>query len=307
MSESTALPGWTEILVLAPLEWMELVGEQLCVASCASVAYGAPSLGTPPAPAGADYVRAYVLDSADTPQLRALVTSRIAALADATGARELDGLSVRFRRLPPEDYARSWEKVWKPFRVGPFAVLRPGDQRVLRSADLELRLEPGAVFGTGRHATTRLCLALLATRVVRGERVLDAGTGTGVLAVAACRLGAARALGFDIDPAAAPHARHLAASNGCGERTEWRSGGFETLTADDTAFDGVLANIYSDILQAHAHELCERLRIGGWFVFSGVPDAHALATRAALEEAGLRVEAEPTRGRWHAFAGRRSG
>ncbi|TAJ11939.1 MAG: 50S ribosomal protein L11 methyltransferase [Planctomycetota bacterium] len=305
MHEGTALPGWTEMLVLAPLEWMELVGERLCVATCATVAYGAPSLGTPRPPAGMDYVRAYVLDSADTRELRALVEARIAGLADATGARELAGLTVRFRRLPPEDYASSWEKVWKPFRAGPFAVLRPSDRRALRATDVELRLEPGAVFGTGRHATTRLCLALLATRVARGERVLDAGTGTGLLAVAACKLGAGRALGFDIDPAAAPHALHLATQNGCADRTEWRTGGFEVLDAADAEFDGVLANIYSDILQAHAHELCERLRVGGWFVFSGVPDDHALATRAAFDAAGLRVETERTRGRWHAFAGRK--
>jgi len=304
MSESTALPGWTEILVLAPLEWLELVGEQICSATCASVAYGPPSLGTPKARAGCDYVRAYVIDSMDTAAWRAALQARVAALASLTGAPELAGLELRFRRLPPEDYARSWEKVWRPFRVGRLAVLRPTDSRTPRPGEIDLRLEPGAVFGTGRHATTRLCLGLLQRSVRAGDRVLDAGTGTGLLAVAACKLGARSALGFDIDPASVPHARHLAASNGCLERTTWRCGGFEVLTREDRSFDGVIANIYSDILQAHAQELGERLRPEGWFVFSGVPEAHALATRAAFESAGLRVSEELVRGRWHAFAGR---
>jgi ribosomal protein L11 methyltransferase len=290
-------------MVLAPLEWHELVAEQLCVGACTTVAFGPPSLGTPQPPPGHDYVRAYVIDAEDTTDLRDKIVARLTRLADATGAAELAGLHARFRALPPEDYANSWEKVWKPFRVGRLAVLRPQDERVPRAGETVLRLEPGAVFGTGRHATTRLCLGLLQQRVRAGDRVLDAGTGTGVLAVAACLLGAGSVLGFDIDSAAAPHARRLAAQNGCTERTEWRTGGFEVLGAADSDYDGIAANIYSDILQAHAQELCDRLRPGGWFVLSGVPEPHSRATRAALDAVGLDVTEQPSRGRWHAYAG----
>lgn len=299
-------PAWTEILVLAPLEWHELIAEALALEPCTSVAFGRPSLGTPEPPEGFDYLRTYVLESADTPQLRAAIEHALRALAAAVGVPELEGLAPRFRRLPPEDYANSWRKSWKPMRVADFAIV-PRDWRgALRASDRRLWLEPGGAFGTGRHPTTRGCLAAIRARLRPGQRVLDAGCGNGILAVAAALLGAERALGFDIDPSALPYALELAQWNDVGGRCEFRVGGFECLTPADERFDGVLANIYADLIQRYAGELAARLAPGGWFAFSGCVRDKREPTLAAIAAAGLRVERLATRGRWDTFSGSRA-
>ncbi len=297
--------GWTEILVLVPAGWEELVADALAHGPCSSVAYGRPSLGTDPPPDGFEYLRAYVPEGEDSPALRAELETRLGGLAESAGDEELAGIAPRFRRLPPEDYAESWKKVWKPFRVGRICVVPSGWDRAPRERDLRLTLDPRSSFGTGRHSTTRMCLRALQERMEPGTRVLDAGTGSGILAVAAALLGAERALGFDLDPESAAQASELAAKNGVAARCEFRRGGFEVLGADDVGFDALLANLYADLIQERAGELAERLRPGGWFAVSGCPLARRDDTRAALEAAGLAVEETRSRGRWWTFLGRR--
>ena len=298
-------PAWIEVLVLAPEGWHELVGEALALERTTSICLGAPSLGSEPAPEGWDYVRTYMAEADDGPALRAELERRLAALAAATGASELEGLRPRFRLLPPEDFANSWRKLAKPVRVGRVCVVPPDWEGRLRPRDVRLTLEPGGAFGTGRHATTRGCLRELSGRVRPGERVLDAGTGSGILAVACLLLGARRAVAFDTDRHALPYARELARVNGVAGTCDLRVGDFSVLGADDRAFDGVLANLYADLLQAHAPELAARLAPGGWFVFSGCRADKRSATELALHAAGLSIERSAQRGRWVTFAGTR--
>lgn len=310
--------------VLAPLGWHELVGEALALGPCTTVAFGRPSLGSPPAPEGFEYVRTFLPRRDDTPAARARIESDLRALAESTGDPALAALAIEFKPLPPEDYATSWQKVWRPFRVGRLAVVAPWnlaaalrpvrDANVvataraeprLRPGDVLLRLEPGAAFGSGRHATTRMMLRALQARLRPGERVVDAGTGSGILAVAAALLGAGEVVAFDVDPNSEPFARELAEDNGVADRCRIATGGFELLPVRERTSDAVLANIYSDVIQRHAADLRDCLRPGGWYAFSGCPAQHAEATERALSEAGLRVEERPVRGRWHTFVGTR--
>ncbi len=301
---------WTEVRVLAPVEWCELVGEVLGAACPTGVAFGRPSLAADPAPDGWDYLRAYASDTEDDAAWRARVTAALEGLAEATGAAELAQLEFSFRALPPEDFATSWRKVWRPFRVGRLCLVpewTPEWKARLRADDVALSFEPGGAFGSGRHPTTRMCLRALQEQLAGGARprVLDAGSGSGILAVAARLLGAREALGFDVDPHAHRYALDLAARNEL-DACEFRTGGFECLTDADGTFDGVLANLYSDLIQQHAPELAARLAPGGWFAFSGCPDRHAEPTARAIESAGLRIEEIRRRGRWLAFLGTRS-
>lgn len=300
-----AAEAWTEIRVLVPTGWAELVAEQLALGPCTSVAFGAPSLGTEPPPEGHEIVRSYVAARDDTPELRRGIEARLGELAARTGCAELGGLAPRFHVLPAEDYAQSWKKVWRPFRVGRLCVVTDDFAGTLREDDLRLSFELRSSFGTGRHATTRMCLALLQERPLAGARVLDAGTGSGLLAVVAATLGAEEVLGFDIDPESKHQAEALAGRNGVADRCTFRRGGFETLEPGDTAFDAVLANLYSDLIQEHGAELARRLAPGGWFAFSGCPDRHAEATATAIRAAGLEIEETRSRGRWRTFTGRR--
>lgn len=296
-------PRWIEVRAIVPLGWQELVAERLAVGPCTSVAFGRPSLAADAAPDGWDYVRTFIPSHADSPGLRDAIVRAIGELADATGARELSGIALEFRPLPPEDYATSWKKSWKAFRVGRLCVIAPWSTQAPRESDLVMILEPGGAFGSGRHATTRTMLRLLTERVEPGVRVLDAGSGSGILSVASALLGARICFGFDVDPNAKPYADQLASENGAADRCRFATGGFELLGAKER-FDVVLANIYSDVIQERAPQLRGALAPEGWFAFSGCPAQHAEATRRAIEAAGLRIAETRVRGRWHTFVGR---
>lgn len=296
--------AWTEVRVLVPIGWQELVAESLALGPCTSVAFGRPSLASDPAPEGREYVRTFFASTEDSPGLRARIAEELASLAGRAGAAELAGLAPEFRPLPAEDYATSWKKSWKAFRVGRLAVIAPWSSARPREGDLVMRLEPGGAFGSGRHPTTRACLRAIQQRIEPGARVLDAGSGSGILSVAAALCGAREAYGFDVDPVAEPYASALAADNGVADRARFATGGFELLEGAG-AFDAVLANIYADVVQAHAARLARALRPGGWFAFSGCAADHARATAAAIAAAGLELEEERVRGRWHTFVGRR--
>lgn len=301
----TAPSAWTEVRVLAPIGWHELVAETLQDGPCTTVAFGRPSLGVAAAPDGYEYVRTFLPRRDDTDANRARIVGALRDLAAATGESALAALDVEFKPLPAEDYATSWMKVWKPFRVGKLCVLSPWTKSTTRAGDVVMELEPGASFGSGRHATTRMMLRAIQRRVRAGERVVDCGTGSGILAVAAAQFGARDVVAFDIDPNAEPNARDLAERNGVAASCRFSTGGFELLPVRERPFDGLLANIYSDVLQLHAADFRACLRPGGWFALSGCPAQHAEATERALTAAGLAIEERPVRGRWHSFVGTR--
>ncbi len=301
----SAASAWTEVRVLVPVGWHELVAEALQTGPCTTVAFGRPSLGVPEVAAGFEYVRTFLPQRDDTPEERERIVALLGGLAEATGDVALVDLVIEFKPLPPEDYATSWMKVWKPFRVQRLCVVSPWTASRTRPDDVVMVLEPGASFGSGRHATTRAMLRAVQERIAPGERVLDCGTGTGILAVAAALFGAGEVVAFDVDPNSEPNARELAERNGVAARCRFATGGFEILPVRERPFDAVLANIYSDVIQLHAPDLRNCLRPGGWFALSGCPAQHAEATDRAIFAAGLTIESWPVRGRWHTFVGRR--
>jgi len=298
---------WTEVRVDVPLGWAELVAETLALGPCTSVVFGTTSIAAEPPAAGCEVVRTFVSSLHDDAALREDVQAALMRLVESVGATELGGLTATFKPLPYEDWATSWKKSWKPFRVGRLVLLPPWHEAAPpRPTDLRLTLQPGGAFGSGRHASTRMVLRQIQRLVRPGDRVLDAGSGSGVLAVAACLLGAREALGFDIDPMAPPDGAVLAEWNGVQDRCEFRLGDFTCLGPTDRAFDLAFANIYADVLQAHAQDLRDRLVPGGHFVFSGCRFDHVDATRPILAAAGLDIESEHPRGRWWTFVGRRA-
>ncbi len=302
----TSPSRWTEIKVAVPIGWHELVADALGHELCTTVQIGDHSVAHAPPPEGCVHLRSYVPSEHETESLRATLQKQLDRLALATQAQELQELRLQFKPLPPEDYAESWRKSWKPFRLrrdGRALLLQPPwAQTPASPQEIPLLLEPGGAFGSGRHATTRTCLAVALERVRGGERVLDAGCGSGVLAVSSLLLGARSAFGFDVDAVAAQKSAELAQDNGVADRGTFAAGGFEVLPPH--SFDVVFANIYSDVIQAHASELRQALAPQGWFAFSGCPIHHVDATRQAILGAGLTLEEERLRGRWMTFVGR---
>jgi ribosomal protein L11 methyltransferase len=143
--------------------------------------------------------------------------------------------------LPDQDWNRQWAQSVRPLRVGKRILIRPSWERVEPTRDfIEIILDPKQAFGTGHHATTGLLLEWLEEEIRGGESVLDVGTGSGLLAMVALRLGAARSVGIDNDPDAIACARGYAATNGFGPELALQCG---TFTADGSNHDVVLANL----------------------------------------------------------------
>jgi len=293
------------VRVVVPRGWEEIVGEILAEPPATGAILGRTSPWEEDPPHGFELVRSFLPASADTPEVRGALAVRLAALAQRSGIPELRGIVVRFRSLPDKDWVEHARGHWRPFRVGRLAIVARDIAGPCREGDLRLVVEPGRAFGTGRHATTRACLRAIQRRLRPGARVLDAGTGSGILAAACALLGARSVLAFDVDENVRPVFEGLVRDNGVADVCEFRTGGFDALRGEDTGFDVALGNLYHDLIRKHAPDVARRLAPGGWFAFSGCRISMRDATRHAIETAGLRVDEERTTARWVTFVGTR--
>jgi ribosomal protein L11 methyltransferase len=159
-------------------------------------------------------------------------------------------------------------------------------------------------FGTGYHETTRLMLGLLERHITSGARVLDAGTGTGVLAIAALKLGASSALGFDIDEWSYANALENARLNDVSGLFTVRQCDLPSVT--ESGFDLIAANIQKNVIEEMLPGLISRLAPGGTLLASGLLAGDRDAMVATLMRAGLALEDERREGEWIAFAGKLS-
>jgi ribosomal protein L11 methyltransferase len=209
------------------------------------------------------------------------------------------------RRVEAAEWADAWRARFPVLRAGRRIVIRPSWRRHRRSpGDVVISLDPGMAFGTGLHPTTRLCLTALdeiagSGRPGQQTRVLDVGCGSGILAIAAARLGAANVLGLDVDPAAVEATRANAARNRVARRVRARLG---SLPSGAPAHDLVLANLVASLLVELAPALATELRAGGTLIASGVFVDRERAVRSALEAAGLVVGQRWHEGDWVALA-----
>ena len=276
--------GWTRVSVSVPDGLEELLAEALL---------SPPLTGIEQQPGR---LLLFVSAEHDTPAFRQSLERNAVGL----GAQSLE-----FQRLPDVDWEASWRERWRPFRIGRICVGAPDARFPNRAGDCPLRLLPGAAFGTGRHATTRGALLGLQRLDLLDCRLLDAGSGSGVLGVAAVLLGARSVLGIDIDPNAPSAGRTLAHANQVADRCRFVSGDLTNLDPRERDFDGFVANLYYDLIQTGARQLAGRLREGGFFVFSGCRISERDRTVESIEAAGLDLEWEHRRGRWLAFSGRK--
>jgi ribosomal protein L11 methyltransferase len=170
----------------------------------------------------------------------------------------------------------AWKEHFRPFEVAPGLVIKPPWEAYEGPAKVVLELEPGRAFGTGLHETTSLVAGVLAGRALAGEAVLDVGTGSGILALLALKLGAARARATDVDPDAILVARENAARNALALEADTAP-----LGAIEGTFPIVVANIEARVLVPMAKELAKKVAPGGILVLSGILVPQKEEVRAA--------------------------
>jgi ribosomal protein L11 methyltransferase len=216
--------------------------------------------------------------------------------------------------LREEDWANNWKQYFKPARIGKRLVIKPTWESFSPDTnDIILELDPGMAFGTGTHATTKLCLEALEQMFFRegpfsGETgelpatVLDVGTGSGILAIAAAKLGATRIIGLDIDPRAVEVARENVEKNGVATEV---SLGTVPLSEIGEQFHVVLANILAGELVRLASPLIDRLMSGGILVLSGILTEREELVRTGFNGRGLTLLATTRDGEWSCLCYRR--
>ena len=212
-----------------------------------------------------------------------------------------------------EDWINNWKKYFKPIPVGNRLLVRPMWEDEYEAGDrVVLHLEPGLAFGTGTHETTRLCMELLEKYVKPGVKVLDLGTGSGILGIAALKLGAEYVFGTDLDENAITAVHENLAAN---DIPEEKFGVIQGNIIDDKAtqdaagyecYDIVVANILADIIIMIQKQVPFHLKKGGIFISSGIIDMKEQAVREALEANDAFEIIEVTRqGEWVSFTARK--
>ena len=247
------------------------------------------------------------LDARAPVRLRAwLPAGREANAAVALLRRDLRALRgivrpLRARTVSDASWADAWKRHFRTLRVGRAIVVRPSWRRYTKKrGEIVVDLDPGMAFGTGQHATTQLCLEEVEKRIVKDMTVLDAGSGSGILGIAAALLGAKRVDAIDIDLAAVRATKENAARNGAGRIVRARRGSLGEAASG--RYGLVLANLSSRLVQELAEPLVAALAEGGVALVSGLIDAQEAACRRALRRAGGRVVESRGRQGWRLLA-----
>lgn len=214
---------------------------------------------------------------------------------------DLGKLEIVRVKVDDEDWAECWKKQYKPFRLGAHMVVKPGwEAYEAREGDKVIEIDPGMAFGTGTHETTALCVELIEQCVKSGDRVIDVGTGSGILAIAAALCGAKSVLATDIDPVAVRVAGENARVNGLADEIRTRQG--DLFAVVDEVADVLIANIIADVIVSIAQPARAHIAAGGIFICSGIARERAEEVVSALHAAGYRDLDLRMRGEWAAIA-----
>ncbi len=250
-------------------------------------------------------LKIYLTRDADGEKQLEAVSAALEALR-ATQENDVFGrLTAEISTVRQEDWEWGWKQYFKPFPVGERFVVKPSWEEYTPQDDrMILEIDPASSFGTGSHETTQLCMVALEQTVHKGMRVLDMGTGSGILAIAAAMLGADVQVVVDIDENCIKTAQENAEKNGvsignglCGDAAHDAS----LAEAIGTAYDVIVANIVADVIIGMAALFVQKLKVGGTLICSGVLSERADEVAASLEAVGFSIAERAQKGDWVRF------
>lgn len=190
-----------------------------------------------------------------------------------------------------EDWEESWKKYYHTFKVGDRLVIKPSwEDYELKENEVLINIDPGMAFGTGIHASTRFCLRFIDEYIRGGERIVDAGCGSGILSISAARLGAKSVYAMDIDEVAVKVAMENIELNKLKDIIQVAQGNIIEIMREKENLDIVFANITAEVVSLLIPEAAQALRKGGYLFGSGIVDSRWPGVKKQLEEYGFEIE-----------------
>ena len=242
---------------------------------------------------GLSRIKFYVADDADGKAL----------LAKVRGALDVQ---IEENYVQDSDWENNWQDYYKPIPIGEKLMVVPEWENPELDGRVALRLDPGLIFGTGSHATTRMCLHRLEKYLAQGDRVLDLGCGSGILGIGAMVLGAGEVVGCDIDPKAPDVACDNASLNHI-DLSKFKIYAGDVLSDEGmrsflgSGFDLVLANIVSDVIMPLSGFVRRFMKEGGYFICSGIIDNRVDEVEATILRNGFEILEHCHEEEWHCF------
>ncbi|MDQ6421132.1 50S ribosomal protein L11 methyltransferase [Paenibacillus sp. LHD-117] len=228
-------------------------------------------------------------------------------------------VSYSAKEVDDEDWSTAWKQYFKPIRVSDSLTIKPTwEDYAPGEGERIIELDPGMAFGTGTHPTTALCLQTLESVVRGGEEMIDVGTGSGILAIGACRLGAKSVLALDLDPIAVSSATENVRLNGLSEQVEVRlsdllgvlresdgGAGVPSALRVTVPVDLVVANILAEIILLFIDDVYEALKPGGTYIASGVYKNKENEVEEGLKASGFHIVEKRRDEDWIAYVARK--
>ena len=205
---------------------------------------------------------------------------------------------ISLEGMNEDDWAESWKQYYKPVPLGKVTIVPAWEKYEAKADEIVVRMDPGMAFGTGTHETTRLVIRLMQDELKGGERLLDVGTGSGILSICASKMGAKTCNAYDIDPVAVKVARDNALADGCTNITLGVSDLLKGVDLSGGKYDFCVANIVADIIIRMLPDVKDYLKEGSPLILSGIIGERAEEVKNAVVENGFTVEKEIFENDW---------
>ena len=246
-------------------------------------------------------VKAYFKNDASVQEIMLLVGEKLSEIKRIDMGFDIGSLVLEHQNVQEQDWAENWKKYYKPFRAGERLVIKPSwEAYEEKEGDLVLELDPGMAFGTGTHETTFMCMEQLEKYVTPGCKTIDVGCGSGILGLAAAKLGSSDVLAIDLDELAVKVAAENTVKNGLSDKVRVVHG--DLLEKADEMADVIVANIIADVICFLCGPAKKHLLPGGTFICSGIIREREQDVQDALAAAGYVVCNRLDKGSWVCLA-----